>query len=340
MDRNIIILFGGTSNERFVSTASAQYMLAAINSSIIWFWGLNNKIYNIKEEDLLSHKDPFIKEFKPIDNPIFESIEEAISSPKALNKIFLLAVHGGFGEDGGLQDLLIKNKRFFTGSDAKASSKAFNKIESKKIMQDHQIRTAESIWVRPNTDFEEKILEFFQKKGPCVAKPVCGGSSLGTVFIKNKEDIKDAYLYIKRSKDDYLIEKMIKGREITVGVIENFEGLKALPCTEIILEEKRNFDYEGKYLGQGSLEKTPADLSSSLSLSCQRVAIAAHAALGLYGYSRTDMILDEEGPVFLETNTLPGLSKSSLIPKQLNEAQITMRQFLNMQIELAKKLRF
>ncbi len=131
------------------------------------------------------------------------------------------------------------------------------------------------------------------------------------------------------------MEKVIKGREITVGVIEDDNGPMGLPCTEILVDNDREFDYQGKYLGMGTKELTPADITESLTRDAQRLAVIAHAALSLDGYSRADLILADDGYYFLETNTLPGLTKTSLVPQQLAVAGINMREFLERQIKIA-----
>lgn len=337
MQQNIIILFGGSSDERLVSTASAQFMAQAISPSEIWFWGLNNKIYSSTKEDLLSHENPFTCEFKPKETPIASSIEEALDLRREKMMVFLLAVHGGKGENGFLQSLFTERGLFFTGSSPQGSKMAFDKVLAKNELKKHGVRVAEGIVLDRPSESKEKIIKFFNEYKECILKPIQGGSSLGVKFVKNEDDLKEALFYIEKISEPYLLEKIIKGREITIGVIETENGPMALPATEIELQKGRDFDYEGKYLGQGSKETTPADLNQEKTHECQKLAIAAHVALGLYGYSRTDMILDDRGPVFLEVNTLPGLSRSSLIPQALAHAQITMRQFLLTQIEMAKK---
>jgi D-alanine-D-alanine ligase len=133
----------------------------------------------------------------------------------------------------------------------------------------------------------------------------------------------------------HLAEAFVEGRELTVGVIEEAGGLRALPCSEVVLEAGRTFDFDGKYLGKGVCEITPADVPEETARSAQSVAIAAHEAVGCRGYSRTDIIMGKEGPVFLEINTLPGLTRASFIPQQLQAAGIDLRDFLEGQIEIA-----
>jgi D-alanine-D-alanine ligase len=120
----------------------------------------------------------------------------------------------------------------------------------------------------------------------------------------------------------------VSGREITVGVYDGPKGPIALPASEVVLDRGRRFDYEGKYLGLGTKEITPADLTDELRQACEEVALKAHEHVGCRGYSRTDMIVSERGPVFLEINNLPGLTKASFIPQQLKVAGITMADFV------------
>jgi len=105
----------------------------------------------------------------------------------------------------------------------------------------------------------------------------------------------------------------------------------------VVLEAGRTFDFDGKYLGKGVREITPADVSESIARAAQAVALAAHEAVGCRGYSRTDVIMGKDGPVFLEINTLPGLTRASFIPQQLEAAGIDLRDFLERQIEIAVK---
>lgn len=343
MDRNIILLFGGNSNERLVSVASAQSMAQAIGSAKLWFWHNDGPIFDIDYDTLIAHKDPFINEFKPTNSPIFNNITDAISSRSCDNHTFLLALHGGSGENGDLQEILEKWKRPYTGSNARASKIAFNKVATKECLLGYHIKMAPHVVIetKDRAGIAKKLLDFFESHGETIVKPVCGGSSLGCFFIRSKEQIDNIVNELmKFSKEPFLAEKVIHGREITTGVIEDHNGLTGLPCTEIVLETNCDFDYQGKYLGHGSKEITPANLTESLTRDAQRMAMAAHAALSLDGYSRADMILTEDGFYFLETNTLPGLTKQSLVPQQLAAAGITMRAFLTTQVELANHRRF
>ena len=135
----------------------------------------------------------------------------------------------------------------------------------------------------------------------------------------------------------YLAEQFIAGRELTVGVVDQGDGPLALPPIEIEIDAGLSFDYDSKYLGKGSREICPAKISDRMRKAADEVALAAHTTLGCEGYSRTDMIAaDEDHLYFLELNTLPGLTGSSLVPKELRAAGIEFRDFLERQVELAR----
>lgn len=336
MSRKYILLFGGQSDERLVSVASAQAMAEAIGPSQLWFWHKDGAVFSIKYDELIQHRDPFTKEFTPTSKPIFNTIEKAVSAKESDNHIFILALHGGAGEDGELQAILEKENRAFTGSKSEASRRAFNKVATKEILRSHAIKMAPQFVIDENSN-REHIASFLREHGEIILKPIAGGSSIGCIFCRNDDDLVKAYAQIfVPDFRPYMAEKIICGTEITTGVIETDHGLMALPSTEIALERSRDFDYEGKYLGKGAKEITPARLDRKIIQEAERIAISAHQILGLDGYSRVDMIVGEDGVYFIEINTLPGLTKTSLVPQQLAVAGISLRDFLYKQISLAE----
>src|SRR5919204_399782 len=141
------------------------------------------------------------------------------------------------------------------------------------------------------------------------------------------------------SGEPYLAEEFVSGAELTVGVVDGPSGTRALPPSEVRLEQGRAFDYEGKYLGKGTREITPAEVPPEVSRAAQDLALAAHRALGCVGYSRTDVISSAKGPVFLELNTLPGLTRASFLPQQLAAEGTSMLSFLEGQLAIARKRR-
>jgi D-alanine-D-alanine ligase len=337
MDQNIILLCGGESDERLVSMASAQAMALALELSQIWFINPEGLVYAIDFQELINHRHAFTKEFRPSSMPIFSSIEEALSSSKSASCTFLLALHGGSGEDGTIQGLLERLGRPFTGSDAHSSKIAFNKIATKEALAKTTIISSPHILISQGQAYEE-LSDFLQEHQEIIVKPICGGSSLGCFFIKDKEQIQPLLKNLAHAPErKFFAEKIIHGRELTIGVIESEKrDLKALPVTEVITAHNSHFDYENKYLASKVQEITPAFIDEKIAQAAQDIALCAHRSLSLYGYSRTDLILATDGIYYLETNTLPGLSQSSLVPKQLAAVHITLKDFLLTQIRLAK----
>jgi D-alanine-D-alanine ligase len=183
---------------------------------------------------------------------------------------------------------------------------------------------------------EETLRDLLALHGRLVAKPVADGSSVGLFHIRKADDVPGAAQAIAAGKERYLVEQFVDGTELTIGVVDMGDGARALCASEVRLAPGRSFDFEGKYLGKGTVEITPAEVTDDVSRASMDLALSAHRALGCEGYSRTDVIVGVHGPVFLETNTLPGLTKASFLPQQLAVAKISMRTFLEQQSVLAR----
>jgi D-alanine-D-alanine ligase len=168
-----------------------------------------------------------------------------------------------------------------------------------------------------------------------IAKPARDGSSYGLIFVNSTQDLVAVRNAAKT--EDYVIEPFIAGSEATCGVLEQLDGsLIALPTVEIIPAEGE-FDYRAKYLAKATQEICPGRFAPEISAQIMDQAVKAHKALSCGGYSRSDFIVSEKGPIFLETNTLPGLTKASLYPKALKAQGIEFVDFLRDQIALAEK---
>src|SRR4051794_17159478 len=298
----VIVLFGGRSDERHVSVASAQNVVRTLGAPLAWFWAPSGAVYDVNREELLAHSNPFLNDFEPSRPAIWPDLEMALDTLPVSDPVFLLALHGGEGEDGTVQRMMEKRGIAFTGSGSEASAAAFDKGRAKEIVKD-RVRIAESRLVED----KRTIAEMLERHEKVVLKPLAGGSSRGLFFVDRGSEIPVV--------DDipYMVEQFIAGRELTVGVID---GPIALPVIEIETDAGFSFDYEGKYLGKGTREICPARIPDSMRDEAQAMALAAHVALGCEGYSRTDLIAAEDGLYFLELNTLPGLTTTSLVPQQ------------------------
>jgi D-alanine-D-alanine ligase len=334
----VTILFGGTSNERRVSVASAQNVAGVLGEARAWFLALNGAVFEVDRADLARFEKPFERDFVPLGPARFATLVEAFDS--APGDVFLLALHGGEGEDGTIQRMLEARRIAFTGPGAEASARAFDKEVAKQVASGSGVRIAHSVHLssRPAV-LREEMGEMVRIYGRVVAKPVAGGSSVGLYLLGNAADVESAAQGIEASGEPYLAEEFVEGAELTVGVVDGPTGPRALPASEVRLESGRAFDYEGKYLGKGTREITPAEVPEDVSRSAQNLALRAHAALGCEGYSRTDIIVSRSGPVFLELNTLPGLTRMSFIPQQLAVEGTSLPRFLEGQIDIARRRR-
>jgi len=333
-----IVLFGGRSDERHVSVASAQNVVRTLGNPLAWFWAPNGAIHDVALDDLLAHQRAFETDFLPTRPALWPTLEQALDTLPVDDPVFLLALHGGEGENGTVQLLLEERKIPFTGSGAVASAAAFDK-EQAKAKAAGRVRVAESRVSRVVSELPGIVDDMLSRYERIVLKPVAGGSSRGLFFLGRDGDRLDVIEKVTALGVPYIIEQFLTGREITVGVIDRGDGNGpfALPCLEIEVDPGHAFDYEGKYLGKGTREICPANIDDSVAANAKQTALEAHLALGCEGYSRSDLVATDEGCYFLEVNTLPGLTTSSLVPQQLRAAGIEFRTFLEEQMELARR---
>lgn len=331
-----IVLFGGPSDERHVSVASAQNVVRALGSPLCWFWAPNGPVHDVAVNDLLGHQQPFEIDFQPARPAIWPDLEQALDTLPVDDPVFLLALHGTAGEDGTVQRMMERRSIPFTGSGSAPSAAAFDKARTKEMLGD-RVRVAESRVAHDAAEVAPAVREMLTRHNKIVLKPLASGSSRGLIFLDRRADPNDVLTAIAALGVPYLIEQFISGRELTVGVTDHGEGPFPLPVIEIQIDPGHDFDYVGKYLGKGSREICPADIPDRMRDEAQQIALAAHIALGCEGYSRSDVIAAEDGMYFLELNTLPGLTSSSLVPQELRAAGIEFRDFLEEQIELARR---
>jgi D-alanine-D-alanine ligase len=334
MKHTPIILFGGRSDERHVSVASAQNIARTVDSALLWFWAPNGAVHDIAAADLLAHVRPFEVDFVPSRPAIWPDLEQALDTLPVEDPVFFLALHGGEGEDGTVQRMLEQRGIPFTGSGSEASAAAFDKGTAKERVRG-VVQIAESRIARDAAEAWTAAEDLLSRHERIVLKPLAAGSSRGLFFVQRGDALDTVMESIARLNIPYIVEQYISGRELTVGVIDRGEGPVALPVVEIVIERGFSFDYESKYLGKGSREICPAEIDESVALAAQKTALAAHQALGCEGYSRTDIMAAEDGPYFLELNTLPGMTGSSLVPQELKAVGIELRRFVDDQLQLA-----
>jgi D-alanine-D-alanine ligase len=323
----ITILFGGTNKERLVSVASAQALHQALPDADLWFWDVDDTVHETRSAVLLKHSRPFEDPFKP-GTPSIGRIEPALDQAKAEGRLLVLGLHGGTAENGELQAMCEMRGVPFTGSGSASSHLAFDKIAAKRFAAIAGVPAPAGLALE---DLERALAEY----GRLIAKPARDGSSYGLLFVNATQDL----VAVRRAAktEEYVIEPFIAGSEATCGVLEQADGsLIALPPVEIIPADGP-FDYVAKYLAKATQEICPGRFAPEISAQIMDQALRAHQALSCSGYSRSDFIVSKQGPIYLETNTLPGLTKASLYPKALKAQGIKFVDFLQGQIALAAK---
>ncbi|WP_409968559.1 D-alanine--D-alanine ligase [Bengtsoniella intestinalis] len=318
----ILVLAGGLSPERSVSLASGHAVCTALRGlghrSVVidLFLGLDPMVASTDAVFALPMADGAAIDSTAPDLQAVRNCRQFAGSGRigagvlaacARADLVFLALHGQDGEDGRVQAMLDLMEIPYTGSGYLASAMAMDKVISKKMMDTAGIPTpAWEQLVYTKADIPQLASRLAL---PCVIKAANGGSSLGVYLPESREALASALEDVRRFNATVLMEQRIVGREFTVGVL----GETALPPVEIL----GNFDYEGKYQAHGAQEVCPAELTPEQSILAGKYALQLHHALGLSGYSRTDLMLDEDGKFWcLEVNSLPGMTAMSLLPKE------------------------
>lgn len=327
----VAVLFGGTSAERDVSIASGAQVVKALRAAghdVIAVDTARGVLGPAEEQRLLTAGVAPV----PPDQAGLDMLRTG--DPAALTEsaefrdtdVVFLALHGGTGEDGTLQALLDLVGIPYTGSGHLGSALAMDKDVSKRLMRDAGVPTPDWLMAPADADLVGERLGW-----PVVVKPNQQGSTVGLTVVRAPADLDAAIDLALRYDPEVMIERFVPGRELTVGIL----GEEPLPVGEIIPKHEI-FDYECKYQDGMAEEIFPADLTESEAREIQFLALKAHRALKLAGYSRVDFRMDDEGTFwFLEANTLPGMTANSLLPKAARAAGISFTELCDRICRLA-----
>lgn len=284
LPRKIAVLMGGPGSERDVSLATGRGVSKALRS-------LGAEVVEVDVHD------------------------ENFALPKDVDLAFI-TIHGTFGEDGQVQEILEERGVPYTGDGVEASRAAFDKIVSKEKFREHDVVTPE--W---------EVIEVGQRPTisvPLVVKPARQGSTVGVVIVKDASELDSAMAEAAKYDRKLLIEKFVSGRELTIGIL----GDQALPILEII-PKGGFYDFNNKYpflnpqAGGGAEHVCPAKIDPNKTKQIQKQALQAFRALGLVVYGRVDVLLADSGnPFVLEVNTIPGMTEASLLPEAAAAAGI------------------
>ncbi|UCG21838.1 MAG: D-alanine--D-alanine ligase [Deltaproteobacteria bacterium] len=301
----LALLSGGRSAEREVSLKSGEQVYQA----------LNKDKYHIRRYDPRDDLARLISEAGEID-------------------VALIILHGRYGEDGTIQGLLELLDIPYHGSGVLGSALGINKICSKRLYEHAGLPVSPYLILdRTDPDAQAKVQEMLGF--PVVVKPEHEGSSIGLSIVTDESKLKPALELAGEYDRLVLVEKYLEGIEITGAVLGNLNP-EALPLVEIIPGDQYEFfDYEAKYKPGATEEICPARLGEEITKKAQDYAVRAHQALKCRGYSRTDMIVSNDEVYILETNTIPGMTATSLYPQAAAAAGISFSELLDRLIELA-----
>lgn len=320
----IAVLFGGSSEERDVSIASAAQVIPALRGlghEVVAVDTATGRLEGAAEQRLLtSGVGP-----QPPSGPALAGIRErgrALAAQTAEMRdvdLVFIALHGGAGEDGHIQAVLDLAGLPYTGSNHIASAAAMDKDLAKRLFRAAGVPTADWRMVPVAAAQITDAIGW-----PVVVKPNKQGSTVGLSIVRAPAGLAAAVALAQRYDDEVMVERFIPGRELTVGVLEG----RALPVGEIIAPGEV-FDYQAKYQAGGAREIFPAGLPAEAAARVQDLAVRAHAALKLGAYSRIDFRLDPQGGWWcLEANSLPGMTAASLLPQAARAAGIGFPELL------------
>ncbi len=307
-DYSVAVIYGGTSGEREVSLNSGSCCAAALQEAG----------FEVELIDSASHDD-----LKRLLGNKFD--------------VAFLALHGKGGEDGSIQGFLETVGIPYTGSGILANAIAINKPHAKECFATAGLRVAPSVAIGKKDVLDRADMEEIEKVVgiPCVVKPSTEGSSLGMTIVRNASELPNALEKAFAVDDEAMVEKFIDGVELTIGVLGN-DYPYALPIIQVIPNSDEFYNYHAKYTEGGSTHLCPAPVSSELTQTAQEMAVAAHMILGCRGISRSDFMCDNEGQCWiLETNTLPGMTNTSLVPDAARVAGMEFPQLCEKLIEYA-----
>ncbi len=303
----IALLSGGISSERKVSLSGGDQVAAA----------LDPERYAVRRYDPRDELPRLVADAPEIDAA-------------------LIILHGPFGEDGTVQGFLDLLNIPYQGAGVLGSALAMNKLAAKRLYQEAGLPVPPYRAVRPGASPDPAAL--VDEIGlPLVVKPGSGGSSIGMSIVRHADDLGAALQAAFREDDLVLLERFVSGTELTAGVIGN-DDLESLPLIEIVPKAQHDFfNYEAKYSAGEAEEICPARVSDDVAARVQAMARIAHEALFCRGYSRSDFILSQtDGELYvLETNTIPGMTPTSLFPQAARAAGIEFPDLLDRLIRLA-----
>lgn len=316
------VLMGGISTEREISIKSGKEVLR----------GLSSDKY-IGVEIIWEPASKWIIDKKHL------SLGQAIDYIKHEIDVVFIALHGKYGEDGSIQGLFDIAGIKYTGSGVLSSAIGMDKVFTQELMEYHGLKLPAFKAFPKGIDLSHIKQQIEQQiKYPCVLKPADGGSSAATFLLKSEEGIEEKIALAFEVSNLIMAQTYIKGDEVSCGVLEIDGKLKVLPPIQIIPQQSSFFDMVAKYDEGVTKEIVPTLLSEVVNKKIQEIARACHLLLRCAGYSRTDVIVTPKGELYiLEINTLPGMTATSLLPKEAAAIGIPFQELLDRLVQFGLK---
>lgn len=321
MPRNIAIVGGGDSSEYVISVKSAEQILELINKDK----------YN--PFPVTVRGTEWFAKMPDGSNTMVDLRDFSISpyGKKIRFEYAFIIIHGTPGENGKLQAYLDIQQIPYSTSTVLSSALTFNKYVCKLYLKNFGITTAEAVLINKNTEYS--TVDIIEKVGlPCFVKPNNGGSSFGTSRVNKAEEMGNAINEAFREDEEVIIESFVKGTELSCGLVKTKNESIIFPITEIVTTNEF-FDYEAKYTEGKAEEITPANVPEDITRRCKQMASDIYDHLNCRGIVRIDFIVRGNQIFFLELNSIPGMSRESIVPKQIKAMGLKVGDIIDMVID-------
>ncbi|MEZ5069788.1 MAG: D-alanine--D-alanine ligase [Bacteroidales bacterium] len=317
---NIAVFTGGNSSEHIISVRSAEQVIGWLSQSghhchpVV----VTGSHWMVKDG---STEYPFDK----------SDFSVALPGGRVRFDCAWIVLHGTPGEDGKLQGYLDMMGIPYNSSGLLSSAMTFDKYVCKSFLKQHQVLTPEAVLIRKGTPAD--LEQVGERIGfPCFVKPNNGGSSFGITRVSQTDELEAAIQAALKEDGEVVVERFIKGTEVTCGIMKTRRGERIFPLTEIV-SRNEFFDFEAKYTPGMAEEITPARIEDSLTQQCQKLASVIYDLTKSSGLVRIDFIIKGNQVYFLELNSLPGMSAESIVPKQVQAMGLTMPEVLQELVE-------
>ena len=345
--RTVAVLMGGTSPEHGVSLKSGATMwrgLASAGHRVLPVVVSRDGLWNLLDASVLPEQLPSEAPGAPaLPHRRGDALAvTALLKAEAVD-IVMIGLHGPGGEDGSIQGFFEVAGIPYTGPGIPCSAVAMDKLWLKRLLKAEGLPTSE--WIEFSDDeirggdidaLARKAHAWVVSAGdyPVVAKARHLGSSFGVAFVPDAAALHGALATVLAARDGLFIERGIRGTEVSCGVVGHGASAVVLPAVEIVPKNATWFDFASKYQSGGSLERIPAEVPPETESRIRELAGRVHALLDAEGITRTDMIVDEHGPWILETNTLPGMTATSLVPQEAAAIGWSLERLLETMIDI------